>query len=164
MVSVLRCVTKSFTNLINTSYSMKNCTSNCESNQDSGILSNPLSFLRSGYFHWSDADLYSRGGGGFYWSLRSANTTYSSSLLFYDTYLYPQYSYARGNGFAVRCVDKSFTTLINTRYSMSNTSGENNRDSGALSGPLSFLRSGGCSWNDSIPRNRNNIGNFWSRY
>ena len=82
---------------------MKTCTSNCESNTDSGLLSNPLSFLRSGSFAWYYAGQYGRGGNGYYWSLRSASTTGSNTLGFSSTYLYPQYSSNRGDGFAVRC-------------------------------------------------------------
>ena len=91
---------KSFTTLINTSYSMKN--SSEESSTDSGVLSSPLSFLRSGYLYWNDAGLNARGGSGRYWSLRSAGTTYSYSLGFGNTYLYPQSNDNRGYGFAVR--------------------------------------------------------------
>ena len=83
---------------------MKNCVNNCEANQDAGIISNPLSFLRSGFFVWNYAGLGDRGGSGTYWSLRSANTTGSSNLGFYNTYLNPQYLNNRGYGFAVRCV------------------------------------------------------------
>ena len=72
--------------------------------RESGLLSNPLSFLRSGYFAWVSASLGNRGGYGYYWSLRSANTTYSNSLRFSSTLLNPQNSNDRGSGFAVRCV------------------------------------------------------------
>ena len=75
-----------------------------EDNRDSGVLSSPLSFLRSGVFGWRVADLSSRGGGGYYWSLRSANTTYSNYLYFSNTFLNPQDIGNRGYGFAVRCV------------------------------------------------------------
>ena len=83
---------------------MKNNGDTTEDNRDSGILSNPLSFLRSGYFYWNYAGLNNRGGHGYYWSLRSANTTNSNSLYFYGTNLSPQSNSNRGNGFAVRCV------------------------------------------------------------
>ena len=75
-----------------------------EDSRDSGVLSNPLSFLRSGHLYWYDAGLLNRGGGGGYWSLRSANTTYSNDLYFRNTGLNPQGSDNRGYGFAVRCV------------------------------------------------------------
>ena len=95
---------KSFTTLINTSYSMKNDTQITENDIDAGALSNPLSLLRSGVFGWHVAGLYDRGGYGYYWSLRSDSTTHSSNLRFGNTDLNPQYSDARGGGFAVRCV------------------------------------------------------------
>ena len=72
-------------------------------NKDSGILSNPLSFLRSGLFRWYSASLYNRGGSGNYWLLRSSNTTSSGILSFYGTGLLPQFGDLRGYGFAMRC-------------------------------------------------------------
>ena len=72
--------------------------------RDSGVMSSPLFFLRSGFFQWNGASPYDRGGHGYYWSLRSANTTISNSLYFYGTTLSPQSNSSRGNGFAVRCV------------------------------------------------------------
>ena len=74
-----------------------------ETSRDSGVLSNPLSFLRSGYFEWSVAGLLNRSGSGDYWLLRSTDITYSYGLYFGDTYLFPQgYDNRHGNGFAVR--------------------------------------------------------------
>ena len=72
--------------------------------KDSGILSSPLSFLRNGIYAWIFGGPDYRGGLGYYWSLRSANTAYSNSLYFSLTVLYPQLIYDRGMGFAVRCV------------------------------------------------------------
>ena len=86
---------KSFTTLINTSYSMNN-------SGDPGILSGPLSFLRSGYFNWSVAGLYARGGYGYYWSQCSSSTATSGDLVFGSTALYTQYYDNRSFGFAVR--------------------------------------------------------------
>ena len=83
---------------------MKNNSQTSEDNRDSGLLSSPLSFLRSGYFYWGNAGLNDRGGSGNYWSLRSNSTTNSYYLYFNNTGLNPQYSNNRGNGFAVRCV------------------------------------------------------------
>ena len=103
MEVALRCVAyKSFTTLINTSYSMKNTEG--ENSRDSGLLSNPLSFLRSGYFYWDRAELFDRGSGGNCWSSRSTSTTTSNFLHFSNTYLYPQLSNNDGYGFAVRCI------------------------------------------------------------
>ena len=73
-------------------------------NQDSGVLSTPLSFLRSGYFAWDIASLYFRGGYGYYWSLRSGNTTSSNYLDLRNAYFNPQDNYPRSYGMAVRCV------------------------------------------------------------
>ena len=97
---------KSFTTLINTSYSMKNGWNTSETSFDSGVLSNPISFLRSGYFSWHSVGLNSRGGSGHYWSLRSYSTTYSIYLYFYNTDLYPQVGNNRGDGFAVQLFTK----------------------------------------------------------
>ena len=132
--------------------------------EDSGILSNPLSYLRNGYFYWVGASLFDRGDRGYYWSLRSADTTGSSSSYFNNTYLNPQVNYYnRGDGFVVRC-DKSFTTLINTSYSMKNNgqTEENNRDSGVLSNPLSFIYSGDYYYRIATLDDRNSRGYFWS--
>ena len=81
-----------------------------QSSRDAGVLSNPLSFLRSGDFYWNYAGLDDRGSFGRYWSLRSAHTNNSSSLHFLNTDLGPQYSYAHGYGFAVR--SEAFLTLF----------------------------------------------------
>ena len=138
-----------------------------EDNRDSGVLSSPLSFLRSGYFGWNFAGLDGRGGSGYYWSLRSGSATYSGYLYFDSTYLSPQDYGNRGNGFAVRCVgtSKSFTTLINTSYSMKNCGRncESNQDSGVLSEPLSFLRNGDFNWGiDAIMSGRGGNGDALS--
>ena len=83
---------------------MKNSGQTQEDNRDSGVISSPLSFLRSGDFDYASAGQGNRSAAGLYWSLRSANTTYSNYLLFGDTGLVPQYNFYRGYGFAVRCV------------------------------------------------------------
>ena len=139
-----------------------------ESSTDSGVLSNPLSFLRNGLVDWSYAGVWGRGLNGYYWSLRSANTTSSNYLYFYYAYLGPQHSSNRGQGLAVRCVSilfsKSFTTLFNTSYSMKNcTSGcEAGQDAGALSNPLSLLRSGAFYWGGAGLYGRGGYGYYWS--
>ena len=78
-----------------------------ESYADSGVLSIPLSFLKSGRFHWNDAGLYLRGIDGYYWSLRSSSTAHSNGIGFGGMYLNPQNDYAHGIGLAVRCVASS---------------------------------------------------------
>ena len=72
------------------------------SSTDSGILSNPLSFTRSGAFYWNDASLGYRGGWGNYWSSRSESISFSGHLNFGSTYLASQGNSLRGLGFAVR--------------------------------------------------------------
>ena len=72
--------------------------------RDSGLLSSPLSFVRSGDFNWRVADLGYRGSWGDYWFSRSSSTTGSSSLDFDTNYLLTQSGYERGYGYAVRCV------------------------------------------------------------
>ena len=154
--------------------------------RDSGVLSNPLSFLHNGVYYWANAGLFNRDSVGYSWSLRSANTASSNNLDFNSTALNLQNSYERGRGYAVRCIsntqwsgglapdsicpkgwqlpnftgDKSFTTLINTSYSMKNS--ENERDSGVLSNPLSFLRSGSFGWSFAGLSNRGGGGDYGS--
>ena len=96
---------KSFNNLFvngDLSYGM----SNSGSTRDYGLLSAPLSYVRSGNYAWNSTGLNYRGSYGYYWSLRSHNTTCSNLLSFYSSRLSPQsYSY-RGYGYAVRCVSQ----------------------------------------------------------
>ena len=75
-----------------------------ETSRDSGLLSDPLSFVRSGEFTWSRGALSIRNANGIYWTLLSRNTVGSDGLDFFNTYLYlyPQFAYYHGNGFAVR--------------------------------------------------------------
>ena len=72
--------------------------------RDSGILSSPLSFLRSGYVNWIDAGVGRQGYNGDYWSLRSGNTIVSYDIYFNNTYMNSQDYSNHGLGFAVRCV------------------------------------------------------------
>ena len=154
--------------------------------RDSGLLSNPLSFLRSGTLIWNNADLSNRGGRGYCWLSRSASTFGSNYFSFAESSLITSNSYEHGWGFAVRCVisgglapdsicpkgwqlptysgDKSFNTLISTSYSMkyNNQTSEDNRDAGVLSIPLSFIRSGAYRWQEGRPYNRNGEGVYWS--
>ena len=80
--------------------------SNSGSSRDYGLLSAPLSYVRSGVYYWYSTGLSNRGSNGYYWSLRSYNTTSSNNLLFYSSNLSPQYYGSRGYGFAVRCVSQ----------------------------------------------------------
>ena len=81
---------------------MKNNGQTTENNRDSGALSDPLSFLRSGNFLWTDAALFNHGSEGLYWSVRSSSTQHSYSLRLSNSDLSFEYGASRGNGFAVR--------------------------------------------------------------
>ena len=70
--------------------------------RDYGLLSAPLSYVRSGDYRYYSTELFVRGSFGYYWSLRSSNTTSSYYLYFGSSNLSPQYNSARGTGFAVR--------------------------------------------------------------
>ena len=73
-------------------------------NADTPLLSFPLSFLRSGYYLYSNGGLGGRGSRGTFWSSFASSPAHSRSLYFGSTYLSPQNDYNKGNGFAVRCV------------------------------------------------------------
>ena len=72
--------------------------------RDSGVLSNPLSFLRSGRFNWDSTHLDNRNDYGFYWTLRSSDTVTANDLDLRDDFLFAQFGIQLGNGLAVRCV------------------------------------------------------------
>ena len=98
----MRCVAyKSFTALINTSYSMKDSGETTEDSLDAGALSNPLSFIRSGYYALDEGGLYTRNRNGNFWGLHSINLTNTARLNIGNTNLYPIISANRGMGFAV---------------------------------------------------------------
>ncbi|MBQ6570732.1 hypothetical protein IJI02_00065 [Candidatus Saccharibacteria bacterium] len=73
---------------------------------DSILLSQPLSFLRSGNYYWQTASRNDRGSNGFYWESRILSVSNANSLNFYSSYLNPQSSNTRGYGFSVRCVSR----------------------------------------------------------
>ena len=70
---------------------------------DSGILSEPFAFLRSGDYAWRPTGLGNRSAYGGYWSA----TTYYAMLSYYQTFysasFVPQTGYYKGYGFTVRC-------------------------------------------------------------
>ena len=74
---------------------------NTNEERDSGILSNPLSFIRGGYFSWGSANIGTRGGNGYSWSPRSTYTTNTNVLVFSSANLNPQSGLEHGFGFAV---------------------------------------------------------------
>ena len=112
--------------------------------RDYGLLSAPLSYVRSGYYYWGSTGLNGRGSGGSYWSLRSDSTASSYNLNFNSSGLSPQYGGNRGYGFAVRCMPLS------------------TRDFGLLSAPLSYVRSGDYAWDSTGLVNRGSRGYYWS--
>ena len=81
---------------------MKN--TNGETSRDSGVLSSPLSFVRSGSFSLDTASIYGRSGNGHYWTLRSYDPRVSHNLLLANVYLSAQDGYMHGYGVAVRRV------------------------------------------------------------
>ena len=73
---------------------------------DSGILSEPFAFMRSGAYYWSSTGLYDRSSGGFYWSLHTfsaSSISGSHGQSFASTGFNPQYGGHKGYGFSVRC-------------------------------------------------------------
>ena len=81
---------------------MKSYNQTSENSQDSGVLSNPLSFIHSGNVGSSSAYLDYRGSIGMYWSLHSVNTEIANGLYLYGTRLNSQSNDFHGDGFAVR--------------------------------------------------------------
>ncbi|MBR3256854.1 hypothetical protein IKG02_01010 [Candidatus Saccharibacteria bacterium] len=71
---------------------------------DSGILSEPFAFPRSGYYNWNSTGLNSRSSSGYYWSSPTYSTARSRNQAFYSTVFNPQDGGHKGYGFAVRCV------------------------------------------------------------
>ena len=71
---------------------------------DSGIISEPFAFLRSGYYYWRSTGLGNRSSHGYYWSSHTYSTAGSRYQSFYSTYFSPQVGGRNGSGFTVRCV------------------------------------------------------------
>ena len=81
------------------------------SNADSGIQHNPLSFLRGGYYEYSNGRLYNGGSNGYYWESKDHNSSGVRGLVFASGRLDPQFTWAsgiaflyKGSGFSIRCV------------------------------------------------------------
>ena len=83
---------------------MKSTAETAEADKDSGLLSNPLSFIHSGYFRWEYSSLLYLGVVGGYWSLRSGDFTGSDVLYFYNADMGTQRWAQHGWGFAVRSI------------------------------------------------------------
>ena len=73
---------------------------------DFGILSNALSFVRNGAFYWYDGNLNKRDTIGFYWTSHTYNKVASYRLVFNNSAFTPQNANIKGNGFAIRCMQK----------------------------------------------------------
>ena len=71
---------------------------------DNGIQRAPLSFVRGGYYNYSNGILDLRGSDGFYWETRVNSGAIAYHLDFYSTNLRPQYSSNKGYGFSLRCL------------------------------------------------------------
>ena len=96
---------KSFSNLTNTYLSFS--TTHASGEYPSPELSSDitlLSFLRSGYYTYSNGALNSQRTRGRYWSLRSGSGAYANDLYFNSTNIGPQNSSPRGSGFILRCL------------------------------------------------------------
>ena len=76
-------------------------------NTNNAPLIQPLSFLRSGRYYYSDGSHDSRGSYGFYWSSTSYTNTRAYDLYFNSGTLNYRYDRERGNGFTVRCGGKA---------------------------------------------------------
>ena len=71
---------------------------------DSGIISEPFAFIRSGNYSWSSTSLGNRNSVGYYWSLHTYSTMPSRYQYFYSTVFNSEGGGHKGYGFAVRCV------------------------------------------------------------
>ena len=71
---------------------------------DNGIQRAPLSFVRGGYYNYSNGNLDYRGSYGYYWEARVYNANYAYSLCFGSTNLNPQSNRNKGYGFSLRCL------------------------------------------------------------
>ena len=83
---------------------MKDNNQTSEDNRDSGILSSPISILRSGLLGWNHSSAEGRGIYGLYWSPRSYTTTYAYDLYFHNLSINFNSVDTHGMGQAVRCV------------------------------------------------------------
>ena len=98
--------TKSYQNLLVEVYGMVTATggSTYRINVDSQLQLDPFDFVDSGYYSCSSGYTNLRNGGGGYWQLNAYTEPYSRDLLFYSTYLNPQYVNEKGYGMALRCL------------------------------------------------------------
>ena len=81
-----------------------NMTSSSRGPNDYGIHSAPLSFIRGGYYYYSNGSLSDRGERGSYWESKVADADNAWILWFGPTLLIPQLNGDKGNGYSIRCV------------------------------------------------------------
>ena len=96
---------KSFQNLVATIYNSR--TGSGQTNADTLVQNLPLSFLRSGYYGYSNGALNHRDTVGYYWSAQSypsGTNPYANYLYFRSTVINPQDGNHRGYGVALRCL------------------------------------------------------------
>ena len=81
-------------------------TYNIQDKNDSNLLPQPMSFVRSGYY--SKGSLSYRANYGNYWSSTANSSKGAHYLVFYSSSLSPQYNYSdvKHNGYSVRCVSR----------------------------------------------------------
>lgn len=71
---------------------------------DSEKFIKELGFGLNGYYNYINGNLYNRGSNGYYWEGKAFSGTYARYLGFSSTYLYPQSTSSKGDGFSVRLV------------------------------------------------------------
>ena len=82
----------------------------------SGLSSDPLNYLRAGFYYGST--FYYGGGDGRYWSATSNSGTSARNLYFDSTSVYSADSLGRRDGFSVRCVMNTPTMQSATAESL----------------------------------------------
>ncbi|MBR3204098.1 hypothetical protein IKF81_00230 [Candidatus Saccharibacteria bacterium] len=99
--------TKSWTNLLFTSYSLH------DANESAGIQASsldahktPLSLVYSGSYSWVNGYLGSRGSNGYFWSSTPNSTAGALNLSFDSARLIPQSGNNKILGFTIRCVER----------------------------------------------------------
>ncbi len=93
----------SFSNLLGT-YGLPTTNTDNVSPKANQLANFPLNFLRTGFYDYSDGKMYYRTTNGLWWSATRSSATNANYLLTDTSHVYPQNSYSRGSGFALRCV------------------------------------------------------------
>ena len=92
---------KDFSNLFISTLSMN---VGSKDNADSGLLSEPFGYLRTGDYTYYSGRMNSMGRQGNVWSLLSLNTENARYINFLETNFRVQSTRAKGLGFAIRCL------------------------------------------------------------